>query len=465
MPDGPYLVQFVDSIVASPTVRLDLCNGVWILQPNSDLSPPGLRRATASTLLADGQAIPAAAYDNRVLRLVLRLDDGPVAAADTAAGHLQRLARELDRPTNILKWQPGTSNPVHFRTLRAEFDAIYWDPVQKTATVAIPAEPFGYGLPQTVTPITVSNDPAAGSNGCFFDVTGVMGDVDTPLILKRPVTNVGEQSLFAVRRRGTPSNMPFVLQAESMTQVVDTAIAADGTMSGGNRSRITFATNTTLVERLRMSTFPASSSVDARGAFRVFMRCRKNGNTSTVQVKAHYGSSSFNTAQHAGDTLTITGTAVQWVEVHNVTIPVGADPVRSLSGVEIPAEGICLILQASRTGGSDTLDIDCFLFLPADDRLAIVAWTPDGSAGTADRLILDGDRDVIYGIINATGEVASIGSTYYVGGLPMLSPGVTNRVFHLNEVTPQTAETTWPTTWSFEPFYIPRYLYVAPVGS
>lgn len=467
MPDGPYLVQFVDSIVASPTVRLDLCSGAWILQPSSDLSPPGLRRAVASTLLADGAVIPASAYDNRVLRLVLRLKDA-TASSDTSAQQVQKIARELNRATNILRWQPGTTTPVFFRTLRAEFDALYWDPVQKQCTVTIPAEPFAYGLQQTPSPITVSNDPAAGAAGCFFDVTNVFGDVDTPLFLTRPVTNCGEQSLFAVRRRGTPSAMPFLLQAESMTQGTDTTTQANsGTFSGAgnNYSRSTFATGT-MTTRLSTLKFPAAASVDARGQYRVFARVRKNGSTSTITIRTAFASSSGITTAITNDTVTVTGTTVQMIDVGTVSLPIGPDPIyNGLDGTQLIVEGMYFRLEAARVAGTDTLDIDYFLFVPADDRLCIVAWSPTGPPGAADNLVLDSFNEIAYGYLASTGELCSTGIPYIVGGPPMLTPGVTNRVFHINEVQPATAETTWPTTWSFQPYWWPRFLFVAPVGS
>lgn len=468
MPDGPYLVHFVDSIVASPGLRLDLCNGAWILQPSSDLSPPGLRRAAASTLLADGAVIPASAYDNRVIRLVLRLDDS-TASADTAAQQVQKIAREIDRPTNILRWQPGTTNPVFFRTFRAEFDALFWDPVQRVCTVTIPAEPFAYGLEVVPSPITVSNDPAAGANGCYFEVTSVKGDVDTPLFLNRPVTTVGEQSLFAVRRRGTPSAMPFLLQAESMTQGTDTTTQANsGTFSGAgnNYSRTTFTTGT-MSTRLSTNKFPSSASIDARGTYRVFARVRRNGSTSTsITARLVYASSSAGAGVTTNDTVSITGTTVQMIDLGMVSIPIGPDPrYNGYDNTEILVEGIYLRVEAARVGGTDTLDTDYLLLVPADDRLAIVAWSPDGTTGTADNLVLDGLNELTFGYLASSGEICSMGSPYFVGGLPMLTPNVTNRVIYINEVGPGLAEPSWPTTWSFQPYYWPRYLYVAPVGS
>lgn len=158
----PYVVQFVDRITATPTVRLDIA-ATWIVQRDSDLSPPTLDRAYAGSMLVDGRPVTAASYGNRTIVLALKLRDES-ATEDQAAAAVQVLARELNRPGNVLRWQPGTTQPVYFRTLRAEFGRLYWDAVTKQCTAQIPAEPFAYGLKVTLPAATVYNDPArAGS--------------------------------------------------------------------------------------------------------------------------------------------------------------------------------------------------------------------------------------------------------------------------------------------------------------
>lgn len=465
-------VQFVDSIVSSPTVRLNINDGVtWAVAAEGiDLSPPQMKRATVGNMLSDeGEFLTAAAFSNRTVKLPLRLIGAACASADAAATSIIALGRELNRPTNILKVQlTGMTAPVFFNTYRASdytLNLIRMLAQNAGVVLEIPAAPFAVGLKETVSPITVSNDPAAGSNGCFFDVANVKGDVATPLILKIPTTTRGRQSLFATRQHGTPANMPFLLQAESMNQVTDTATQANNAAfsgAGNNYSRVSFATVTALTERLRVNTFPASPDIAARGRYRVFMRCRKNGATSTITVKFSYGSSSFNAGQHLGDVVTIPGSGViEWVEVGDVTNPIGDDPITGSDAVELQTEGLAYILEAQRVSGSDTLDVDCFVFMPADEATASVAWQPIVSGvGTADRLILDGQHNAVYGIHNATGDIASMNMPYFDGVIPLLKPGVTNRIFFLNEILTPVQEVLWPTTWSFEPFYHPRYLFI-----
>jgi hypothetical protein len=169
------VVQFVDSIAANPTVRLDLntfASGLMVGADGIDFSPPPLRRAVVSTLLADGDRIPAAAYGNRTLKLPVQV----VAATATAAANaLQDLAFELNRPANILRVQlTGMTSPVFFRAFRAPDYTLAMlrllAAANTRATLEIPAEPFGYGLKQILPPVMVNNDPAAALNGMFLDV-------------------------------------------------------------------------------------------------------------------------------------------------------------------------------------------------------------------------------------------------------------------------------------------------------
>lgn len=157
---GSYDLQFVDSITVGASVRLDLNAAPYTLFKDTDFGMPELRRAATSTLLTDGERYPAAAYGNRMIRLVLQLNRG---TDDDAATAVQRLARELDRPTNILRYRPGTSTAVHFRTFRAAPQAIRWDPELRQITAVVPAEPFALGTQITLPPMTVYNDPAEGT--------------------------------------------------------------------------------------------------------------------------------------------------------------------------------------------------------------------------------------------------------------------------------------------------------------
>jgi hypothetical protein len=247
------LVQFVDAISASPGVRLDLnqtaatSNAFAVDIEGMDLSPPPMRRSVFNSMLSDGDHIGATAFENRVLKIPIRVIR--TAGTDATATMIQNLARELNRPTNLLKVQfDGATAPVFFRTFRAPDYTLSMLRflIKDTAvvTMEIPAEPYALGLEESLGSITVNNDPAAGSNPLYFDVAAASckGDVPTPLYMKTTSSLAGASVILATRRRGIPANGTFFVQAENATNGVDTADQADANASGGNEVRTTFAT-------------------------------------------------------------------------------------------------------------------------------------------------------------------------------------------------------------------------------
>lgn len=462
MVDGPTIVQFVNQIAATPTVRLDVCGAIWTLSRDSDLSPPQLDRAYAGSLLADGRPLTGAAYGNRLLTLQLLLQNN--ATAEQAAAYIQALGRELDRPSNFLRWQPGTDAPVFFRTLRADFGSIYWDKTQKRCTVTIPAEPFAYGLREAISPITVTDDPAAGANGNFFDITSVKGDVETPLLMRFPdaVFSQPATSVFGIRRRGTVSALPLFRQLEALTSGTDTATNVDATASGGNSQRCTFTAFPAMASRVYGPMSAASANVDIRGTYRVFLRAKKStaADVMTVQLRWGYG------------TISVTNTAVATTTLHSnwqyydmglIQLPTGPDPViDGYSGTEVPVAPITLYTQASRTSGAGTLDFDVLMFVPADDTLFLVGWPND--TGDLEQFVVDGPREVVYGTKTSTPptQIVTTEGIGLSGGFIKITPSNDNRIVMLPVVGITSVKTT---TVAVTPEYWPRYLYVRPAAS
>ncbi|MFG1776609.1 hypothetical protein ACGFIG_09290 [Micromonospora sp. NPDC049048] len=585
----PDLIQFVDSISSSPTVRLDLNDDVTWSAPydGSDFSPPELRRAESQSLLYDGGQVPAAAYANRIIRLRLELVDANVNAVAT---RMYELVRELDRPRNLLRWQPGTAAPVFFRTLRSEIVRDTPMPgggMLRIVDVEILAEPFAVGLEESigralnadtsfesgsvggwtgqnaavavsstfartgtyslrVTPVggvspaaprseaipvvagaayvatswmysptgwaagasttidwsdaggsllssslgsvvavpagvwtqyqtvavapagavsarlrarmagtpastdvlyvddvsiahhlVVSNDPASATNGLCMDVTGIKGDMPTPLhlVVASGVAGAGRRrSGLAVRRRGTPSAVPLVLQAEAMTQGTDTTTQANSAVmsgSGNNFSRITFSTQPGLTQRLSTAKFPAAASVDARGTYRVFARVRQNTAGDSIDVRLRWGGAD---ALISNSNVRLPqNTLIHYVDLGLIQVPSGYDPTtRGPSGVELATEGVSLAVDARRVLGAGTLDVDVLLLWPADDRASYVLW-PETATGVTDFWLEGGPAPQAYAR-NSSGQVMSTQAIEIAGGGLMVSPGVTNRVFFARDL-------------------------------
>lgn len=467
-------LAFVDSIAVSPVVRLNLHQGTrgpWNMRDATRFDPPALRRSIPQTLLTDGAAPTSAAYDNRTILLRLQLlSNFRQMDADAAAAQLQLLMRELDRPSNILRLIPGGSAPVFFRTYRSGPDVIDYDPLNREVTVSLLAEPFALGLEETLSGVSVTNDPAAGSNGLFLDITAPKGDVETPLMLtvSNGVVGTGRRrSALSVRRRGTPSATPLFLQAEAMTLAANVTLpGADATMSGAgsNYARIAYTGTTALTQRLSTPTrFPTTASVDARGQYRVFARIRQNTGTDVHTMRLRWGGADV---QITNDTVTLpvdTGPSAptrKLVDLGLVQIPAGFDPVeRGLSGAELATEGIFMAVDAGRTSGAGTLDVDYLMLLPIEDRALFVDWP---AAATVTDFVLEGGASPSVYARNASGQITSTEAAEVAGTGLMISPGVTNRVFFHRDVGAGTsvagAGDSVTATTTLTPSYHPRYV-------
>ena len=468
--------QFVDSIGSSPTVRLDLntLTGIFLAE-DPEVSPPTLRRVTVSSMLLDGQRIPASAYDNRMITLKLHVS---ATTADLLATSLQNLARELQRPEGNFLRVTVASNPMFFRTFPAPdaaFLIMLTKPTQSTVTVQIPCEPFGYGVKEILSNVTVTNNPAAASNGQFFDVTSPKGDVETPLDIKFANGTAGFgatgrlRSALAVRRRGTVANVPFFLQAEAMTMGTNAAIQATNAAFSGATNNFVKVTpgTTTMVSRLTTTTkFPSTASTDARGTYRAFMRLRQATGTDVWDVRLNYGSSSV---QYVGDTVrcpTDVGAGaptLKYIDLGLIPIPVGYDPVNDgLSGVAYAAEGLYFDFQAARVSGTGTLDLDVLVLLPADDRLEFIKFPEVQNFSTDTFTAVGGPAASVY-CLNTSNQVSPVQAIEIGGSGLMITPGRTNRVYYMRDVGTGTSLTgsgdSITATAVLTPSYYPRYLF------
>lgn len=458
-------VRFVDSIAASPSVRLDVNDKTtWrTMFDGSDFSPPPILRSYSTSLMADGARIPASAFGNRIITLSLVLQ---AASQDAAATALQTLHRELNRPQNFLQYQPGTTAPVWFRTFRTPPEEIRVVRDSGRAlwyvTVPVEAEPFAYGLKESIAAVTITDDPAAGTNRMSWEVTSVKGDVDTPAKVSWPRASgaVTRTVLFASRRRGTPSSALFFHQAEAATQGTDTSTQANvATYSGtsNNYSRCTFAT-ATMTTRLTWNV--GTAGVDMRGRYRVFLRYTMTGADGSVQVRWVNDD-----ADVFGPTTELASGTRCHADLGLVTFPCGADvPGDGFSGVEVGVDSIGIALQAERVSGSSNLDVDYILFIPADDQLTMIST--DQTSGTpTGTWIWDGPNQTVYAV-NGSGNIDDETPLqgFQGSGALRITPGVTNRLYFMRQIAPGVTNTITDTT-AVTVEYWPLYLNVRPAST
>ncbi|MFE9192064.1 hypothetical protein ACFYL6_20910 [Micromonospora sp. NPDC007208] len=467
----PVAVAFDDfACTPAPGVRLDLNNEAPWAAPYEgfDASPPALRRAAASTLLRDGSVYPASAYDDRMIRFRLELH------ADDAVAQLQALAAEVDRPRNILKWQPDdAAQPVHFNTIRSPMGRITEVPGGgnlRLFEVELLAEPFALGAQQILAPITINNDPLVGATApqhVTIPAAQVLGDVDTPAVLRVGASAVvGRQSLMAVRSRNLSGSFWSLQMEDGNNQTDTTEPGNDVTMSGtsNNYTRTTFATNATMVNRVTFPVFPLGGFTSSayRGTYRPFLRYRKSVAGDVIRVRMLWGGVSTPGAV-VGRTVTLAqSTDRRYIDLDTlVSLPAGADPeTDGYSGLLWPASGVPLAIQAERVSGSGNLDMDLLMFVPADERLCLVSW-PDSLTGLG---VVDGIREMAYEQAwdDASAGPGPIGDALgipVVGLFPQLAAGEDNRLYVMPNVGTTGTQDSISESVSVYPTYWPRYLY------
>jgi hypothetical protein len=446
--------KFVDQPIASPSVLFDMNNGTTtrILDPGPEMPAPPLRRSVAQNAMTDGGILTSAAYDLRELKFTVWLN-GAGQAAQIA--QLDALKRELAKPSNLLMFMPpGGSNPVFFRTIRSDD---YLPDYQGAASVnwkiqcSVLAEPFAIGIRRDLTQVTITNDPASGTNPTRWDISGssIVGDSPTPAFMRISNLGAGGTAIVSQRTVNNPTALTVFGQTESATLGTDTTTWSNAAMSGGSGTATSFAT-ASMVTRLTF-TLPTASSSDAlRGRYRVFLRVHTGGTTADYVIRYRQGgtgNSSYGplTSYHAN-------TIWQFLDLGVIDFPQFQAPTSiGYSGLTPGYATANLEIQASRSSGLDNLDMDYVYLIPADERLCSVS-----QVNATGYVVLDGPNDMAYGMASGT---TPFGATRTVdnaggliprfGGIPTLVPGVTNRMYMLIDKGAVTATTTvdvsyWP---------------------
>jgi hypothetical protein len=453
-------LRFVDSVVASPTVRLDINDQAatstsWF--STFEWTPGQLTRAISENAMGDGGNVSSSRRGFGSLRVTTTLR---AANQDTLATQFQLLTRELDRETNWVEFRPdGATKSIYLKTYRSDVALIRVVPAQVGMFMVeyeILTDPYGIGLRETISIGTVNNDPAAGSNGCYFDVTGVIGDVPAPPVIIDTVTGSTMQT-FGVRQTGTPSNISVAfLQGESagtLTGFSNPGGAADAAMSGSgttNYVRSTAATGNVIWT----VTGTDAQMIANRGTYRAFVVVRISNNTTDWTIADNNGDGTlYQPPRSSSRQIVDLGLRVIGPGINKA----GAD------GLPSPTHSIGTGLDFNRTSGAGTIDVDYLALIPADT--AQLTW--DFAIGASLEQLVDCTQESITGkeagasAFDGTGNVGGVASAS--GGFPSLVPNQTNRFYWHRYAqgggthTISKSDTASPTF-----YYNPRYIFIRP---
>lgn len=440
------LIQFVDSISASPTVRLDINDGVTWFCTNFKAPPPRLRRSESANAMRDGGVVGSSSYENRTLEIELTLIKE--ASEDLAATEMQKLWRELDRPSNILRYQPeGMTKPVFFRAFRSDvgdLEELWTAPKARTISLEVLAEPFALGLREELGPYAFNNDPAAGSGPYSFVVpqANALGDVPAPFLMV--TTSATTKGMWVA------TGAPVAYQAESCSLLTDTTNPGGGpdvAMSGAgtnNFVRTSFAT-AAMTSRLQTPT--------QFGLFRIAAVVRRSDATSVINVRASVASYPV-----TGDTVTVPLTTNRQV-VDLGVIQVGNSSVTLNTSLAVSGASSAVNIQAQRVSGAGTLDWDAIVFIPASTQtlLSLFDTARLGNFDSTTEMVVGSNGDLLAGF-----SAAEIGKTS--GGFPVITPAQSNTFTLLYQCAPGESHLK-ATSLSVKVHYHPRYLFVRPVST
>lgn len=457
---APSVWRFVDQPIASPTVLLDMNNGTtWrTLSDDFDVSPPPLKRSIASNAMTDGGLLTASAYDLREIKFTVQLEGATEAARNQ---QIKDLGRELAKPSNLLMYQSQhASTPVFFRTLRSdnwELDNQFIPNVAWRAKVSVLAEPFAIGVRVDLPQVTVTNDPASGTNPTRWDMTGIVGDAPSPAFVRIQSLGGGSPSLILAQRTiNNPADVTVFAQAELGTLSTDTTTWAAGTTYSGTGNRATQTTFATSSLTLRLTvTCPTSSSASAiQGSYRVLVRgTSSTGANLSVLLQAAQGTGGSSLVKGPKLTFDIIAGTFQYFDLGKIQIPAVTPRLTQIgySGLapQFPLSEPIQIL-ASRLSGTTNLLLDYVYLLPCDERLCMVKQ----QTGLAGYLVLDGPNDAVYMMEAGTspfGATRTVDQHYLltprIGGLPELVPGVTNRWYMLTDLAVTDTKTVDVSYW------------------
>ncbi|MBX6382015.1 MAG: hypothetical protein IRZ07_03425 [Microbispora sp.] len=458
--------QFVDRPEAAPAVLLNMTGGgIRVSREDFDVSPPPVRRSLVANAMSDGGVLTSASYDLRELRFTLILE-GETEAARIA--QLKAFEREVAKPANLLMYQPERhSTPVFFRTMRSdqfELDNQFVPGKAWKVKATVVAEPYAIGLRRDISPITVSNDPAAATNPARFDVPGpIVGDGPAPAFVRISNLGAGGTLLLAQRTINNPTALVNVAQAEAATLGTDAFLwTGEGLYSGTGANRavgVTFGTNSNMTTRLTLTVPTATSSEALRGRYRVFLRAAVYSAHATSTFLIRFQQLGADTASGPTVSATIASGTFRLLDLGILEFPhaTAAPSAIGYSGLPPGYATSQISIQAQRESGTGNLNMDYVYLMPVDERFCAVQ-----QVASTGYLILDGPNDATYGMAAGTqpfGLNRTIdnggGLVPRIGGLPMLVPGVLNRWYML------TGSGAIADSRTVEISYWPRWLDVA----
>lgn len=224
---------------------------------------------------------------------------------------------------------------------------------------------------------TLATDSSCSNNGGYVEVSGVRGDIPSPLkfTIRAGVANQ-DRVIIAAKYLGTVANFVNKYEAESYTEKHSSVTSlTDSDLSGGAGMKFTPAT-TSEVSLIKWNI--TSNVSDQLGTYRVFVRCRDKAATLNTKIRVRsgiYTSSGYqwgeygDYAKYADGTVTAggsNGSSGGTTEIALVDCGIISLPSIDTNGVAPSTLAIELRGTANAQNGTSTyqFDIDCIYLMP-----------------------------------------------------------------------------------------------------
>jgi hypothetical protein len=444
--------QFVDALADNPNIRFDCdTDPITLLLRGTKIGAAPLNQAFNPSLMVDGGIYGSSAYGPRELVLAMLIDTSDINDAHLL---IATLNRELDRDTNLLRWQPdGAAHPVFFQTMRAQPADVDMEMQPNglwNVTASLQAKPFAIGLREDLAAITFAN--AVSGTDCYSTITGVLGDVPAPVLAwstTKPDANAG---WYLVRG----DTAPVLFEIDTWTNGTDTTnVTSDATYSNSAGKSVSFATATAMTIRAQATSLATPMS----GTYRVLLRVKQSSGTDAMSLQVTLQSTGGNALVDTGEVTVPTGsTAFRTVDLGLISCPAGT--ILGMNAITTELYGA--FVAARRVSGAGTLQIDWLALVPAGDgtESSIVTAPSEGTA-----LVIDAIGDTEFFVntsspFTAGADVSIVNPAQRSGTSPSLKPGQTNHLVFLRYGIAALTDTT-----SLNVSYWPRYLFVRPAAS
>jgi hypothetical protein len=369
------------------------------------------------------------------------------ATVDAVAARVQSLVRLCGQPWVLRVRRSGSSIDGWIRCyptipqIETRITGLDQGRGAASGVVVAQTEPYAYGARVDRAAASVPTQDAAAAGAFVLDVTGVSGDAPTPAFIRISDTSLigaAHGTLIAIRRSGTPTSLSgYVVQAETGTGtalgsgVTATDPFVDATLSSGNGVRYAYtAAYTSGSGQGRIVFTPSLSGAEAPGLYKLLARARRSTADEFTFYTTVAGLYTFDNVLFPTG-----GTNTRMIDLGIVQLPAGqpqqfAAPTSTMLGADSPS----IQVDVFKTTGTSAanLDLDYFLLVPCDEDAGAVYQSAAAPVGAY--LVVDGYAQDAYLTSGDPFTGGSTGSSAavrldYVGGVPRLYPGVTNRLF------------------------------------